>query len=953
MRFDCFDISRAVFISLSFGYALIAYPERISPEEALSRVLPVSGNQEVHRMPSDADAPCLMSEATDAIYAFRFNDGRTMYLSSDAEAAPLLAVTYGGSDLPEPARRLLKAMEEEIREGLQGNSKLQVEADWKSVVPLMSTTWGQNKPYNSKCPGMKEDDRWPAGCTPVAVAQVMKYHKYPTSGIVENVTYDYSVMPDRLDAYSDKSQIDEVAQLILDCGNLLGTQWRSHESSTDLANIANLCLKAGFDKGMKYTPVRVVGFNKWQTDVYNDIAAGLPVLISGGGHHWVCDGYMDEGLFHMNWGWDGSGDGYYRFSAYGDSGIKYASDLVAVTGIRPDCGTPAATDPGITAFSDFGIGIVNGGFSDKSWYTVFGTFGFSEPSFSTAGKIEVGLKARNEATGQTEIYYDSYNMMYDAARPVLGWGPAYMRTSLPSTDGTYILTPVWRWYESGSEWKDVALSCYGPQYVKVKVKDGKRTLFPDSYENELVVENITLLDTPVQHREFRAKVDLMNPSDRELEKEISLNIGEESTTVFMQPGERRSVVLKGKPGAYTDPGKFLLGVWGPVNTFIEDGNRYKTDVKILSGKYVEIDILPYDGVDKIVPGSVSLEMSDPEFGVEDKSDVRARLRFTVEKGCIDVNDNIMAMASIRDAGGKYIDSPLARIISSDKTLVRDGETAEVTIGFDASQATGGEKVDVGVYLWTGVGIENGKPTSELLEEHQLWTSSYIYYPDEPVCSAPEIKVDGGVVSVDFVDNTSVPGPMNLCFTLDGSDPGIVEYGESETAFMYAAYDGKFGDFYPWMTYNCTVADMKFRTWKPGCRPSEIVTAHFDARVHEPEITQDSEGYIHISENDGEQIHYTLDGTVPEIENIDECEYYFGPFRVDNDCVVTAVAMRGYMQPSKPVTFNASATSITDIASEDEYKDALWFTADGIPVDGPVRGVNIVRLRNGEVKKVIR
>ena len=44
---------------------------------------------------------------------------------------------------------------------------------------------------------------------------------------------------------------------------------------------------------------------------------GWPVYYSGqspdGGHAFVCDGYNDANLFHYNWGWGGSGDGWFDF----------------------------------------------------------------------------------------------------------------------------------------------------------------------------------------------------------------------------------------------------------------------------------------------------------------------------------------------------------------------------------------------------------------------------------------------------------------------------------------------------------------------------------------------------------------------------------------------------------------------------------------------------------------
>ncbi len=44
---------------------------------------------------------------------------------------------------------------------------------------------------------------------------------------------------------------------------------------------------------------------------------GWPLYYSGqspdGGHAFVCDGYDDGNLFHYNWGWSGSGDGWFDF----------------------------------------------------------------------------------------------------------------------------------------------------------------------------------------------------------------------------------------------------------------------------------------------------------------------------------------------------------------------------------------------------------------------------------------------------------------------------------------------------------------------------------------------------------------------------------------------------------------------------------------------------------------
>lgn len=52
----------------------------------------------------------------------------------------------------------------------------------------------------------------------------------------------------------------------------------------------------------------------------DELRAGYPVVFSGDpeqggmGHAWVCDGFSQDGLFSMNWGWGGMSDGYFDLS---------------------------------------------------------------------------------------------------------------------------------------------------------------------------------------------------------------------------------------------------------------------------------------------------------------------------------------------------------------------------------------------------------------------------------------------------------------------------------------------------------------------------------------------------------------------------------------------------------------------------------------------------------------
>src|SRR5690606_56312 len=90
--------------------------------------------------------------------------------------------------------------------------------------PLLKTLWGQGVPYNDKvtktgCSNYS-NGRAPTGCVATAIAQVARYHAYPST------KYKWSIMPNRLWA-SDKGSngANEVAKLMKDIGDWVGMDY--------------------------------------------------------------------------------------------------------------------------------------------------------------------------------------------------------------------------------------------------------------------------------------------------------------------------------------------------------------------------------------------------------------------------------------------------------------------------------------------------------------------------------------------------------------------------------------------------------------------------------------------------------------------------------------------------------------------------------------------------------
>ena len=203
----------------------------------------------------------------------------------------------------------------------------------KVVKPLVQTSWGQGHPYSQKT-GYNY-----TGCVATAIAQVMKYHEWPVQGQGENEytvsfdgakryvnfaesRYDWANMVDRYGYYypSTAQQNDAVALLMRDCGYAVNMQY-SENSSSSTGYAALYAMKNYF----QYDAVLLSKFNEgiesFVKIIKKELTNGFPLYIEGmpeggrSGHAWVLDGVDKDGLFHMNFGWNGQSDGYYSLTA--------------------------------------------------------------------------------------------------------------------------------------------------------------------------------------------------------------------------------------------------------------------------------------------------------------------------------------------------------------------------------------------------------------------------------------------------------------------------------------------------------------------------------------------------------------------------------------------------------------------------------------------------------------
>lgn len=206
------------------------------------------------------------------------------------------------------------------------------------IEPLITTKWGQRAPFNSSCPVLS-GEQCPTGCTATALAQVMKFHRYPeeSTTVIPKYTYSYGStkvtmpalpvtsfdwdnMPDELSEDSPQECIDEVSKLMLYCGQATDMNYSPSGSGAFTYKIPErLPLYFNYPNTMHYVYRQSYDEQGWDELLVSELLKSQPVIYTaytnlGQGHTFICDGYDGNGLYHLNWGWYGVGNGYFRIS---------------------------------------------------------------------------------------------------------------------------------------------------------------------------------------------------------------------------------------------------------------------------------------------------------------------------------------------------------------------------------------------------------------------------------------------------------------------------------------------------------------------------------------------------------------------------------------------------------------------------------------------------------------
>lgn len=379
-------------ISLSmllFGASYSANAMHMSPEQALQRI---SRGGDIRYAPAAMSYTLVHTEAYDGedmVYVFNKDDHGFVVVSADDRMPALLGYSdEGGVEAGELPPQLEWWLGQYARQGAflccndadkaeQYGCLTRSDDEGKDnrdlIPPIIMSRWGQNSPYNLMCPTINGENTV-TGCVATAMAQVIKHYSYPVSGIGTHsyswiwsndipaeelsfdfgqTSFDYENMLYAYSQFTDSGDVEKmaVAQLMYACGVSVNANYGLEASGAPAAYVPYALSEFfGYDPGVRYLKRDFFSDEEWEDIIYDELEAGRPVIYGGvtskgGGHEFICDGYQGNGLFHINWGWDGRGNGYYILSALDpnvvgtggfDGGYNY--DQLAILHISPSSG---------------------------------------------------------------------------------------------------------------------------------------------------------------------------------------------------------------------------------------------------------------------------------------------------------------------------------------------------------------------------------------------------------------------------------------------------------------------------------------------------------------------------------------------------------------------------------------------------------------------------------------
>lgn len=307
-----------------FTNILLANAEPITKARALSIATKYINNPKLSN-----DTPKTRSSQANeqpAYYIFTNpNNKKFVIISGESKLNELVGygdkMTENPNDQPPYFKLFLKEYERVVKEVRSKATTTTPQRPIKrKVEPLLTCKWSQYDPFNKYTP-LSNGQHTPTGCVATATAQVMFYNKWPKNrpqdyiastgdDAKKSATYWWDEMKNTTNEMGTEHSRQAVGVLMSDIGKAVNMRYYYRGSDSNLQYACN-ALRDKFDYTVRYLDKNFLPANDFLNEVMQEISDGYPVLVVGGPHAFVYDGYDEQGLIHTNWGWGGENDGYF------------------------------------------------------------------------------------------------------------------------------------------------------------------------------------------------------------------------------------------------------------------------------------------------------------------------------------------------------------------------------------------------------------------------------------------------------------------------------------------------------------------------------------------------------------------------------------------------------------------------------------------------------------------
>jgi len=341
------------------GITLLSHANPIDRQQALSKAKAFLNSRNINASLQPAEGDNVRSKAFSAqdeqdFYVFNIgqNEGFTIVAAEDNVPA-ILAYADNGSfsydDMPDGLQSLLTDYSNMVGFARQTGQVFEIVGAGNAVEPIITATWGQGDPYNQACPLFVNGNRSITGCVATAMAMVLRhygrcayktvqnqmpayncrtnwngYGQIAVSSVPKRAALNWNEMPDNFNGNISTAQKDAVSKLMLYCGTAVNMDYRDQANGGSSAAAKNVPYALTRYFGYKSTIQNVdkwgMEATEWFNIIYKEIENNRPIILSGSdesnnGHTFICDGFDGESRFHINWGWNGSYNGYYLLTA--------------------------------------------------------------------------------------------------------------------------------------------------------------------------------------------------------------------------------------------------------------------------------------------------------------------------------------------------------------------------------------------------------------------------------------------------------------------------------------------------------------------------------------------------------------------------------------------------------------------------------------------------------------